>query len=35
MRHADAGYDIARDVARANRVWLPMQEPESAWPTRS
>src|SRR5271163_874377 len=35
MRHADAGYDIAREVARAHRVWLPMQEPEATWPTRS
>jgi urocanate hydratase len=34
MRHADAGYDIARDVARANALWLPMQEPEATWPTR-
>jgi urocanate hydratase len=34
MRHADAGYDIARDCARANGLWLPMAA-EAAWPTRS
>ncbi len=25
MRHADAGYDLARDCARQNGLWLPMQ----------
>ena len=25
MRHADAGYDLARDCARQNELWLPMQ----------
>jgi urocanate hydratase len=24
MRHADAGYDLARDCARSNGLWLPM-----------
>jgi len=24
MRHADAGYELARDCARANGLWLPM-----------
>ena len=24
MRHADAGYDLARDCARQNGLWLPM-----------
>jgi urocanate hydratase len=24
MRHADAGYDLARDCARDNGLWLPM-----------
>jgi urocanate hydratase len=35
MRHADAGYDIARDCARTHGLWLPMESPETSWPTRS
>jgi urocanate hydratase len=26
MRHADAGYDLARECARRHGVWLPMIE---------
>ncbi|WP_045106130.1 urocanate hydratase [Legionella hackeliae] len=25
MRHADAGYELARECARANNLWLPME----------
>ena len=24
VRHADAGYDIAKRTARKNRIWMPM-----------
>ncbi|MDX1836800.1 urocanate hydratase [Legionella taurinensis] len=29
MRHADAGYDLARRCAKANQLWLPMMDEES------
>lgn len=30
MRHADAGYDIARECATNNSLWLPMETQESS-----
>ncbi|KTC98121.1 urocanate hydratase [Legionella erythra] len=29
MRHADAGYELARRCAKANQLWLPMMDEES------
>jgi len=28
VRHADAGYDIAKETAKKNRIWMPMLERE-------
>jgi urocanate hydratase len=28
VRHADAGYDIAKETAKRNRIWMPMLERE-------
>jgi urocanate hydratase len=30
MRHADAGYTLAKDCAKASSLWLPMISKESA-----